>query len=395
MSMVPINVYICGAFSLIRMEANTIVFLSSSHLPLDDRIFYHMATSLSKFYRIVIVTSSENSKRSYRNIEIDCLDGKDMSKREKILFFRERLTVYHPGIIICSEPLPIVAAKKYKSGMQDVIRIIYDVTEWYPSKKNLNGMSLLKKALVACKLSVFNVFASSLADGFLFGEYYKSLPYRWLFPFKKWEMIGYYPDLKYIDYKEPVFTPDKICLGYTGRISNEKGIGHFIEVAKRVKLKRPELEVKLKIIGWFVNSKEKEEFEYLCDMLRDIKVEYLERQDFECFSEKVQDMDLCFDLREADIENRYCLPIKLFYYAACGRPVIYSNLRAISKEIDVKQFGYLVNPKDADFISDHVIQYLNHPDMYYRHSYRARELAMERYNWKMIEPELIKFIGQF
>ena len=58
---------------------------------------------------------------------------------------------------------------------------------------------------------------------------------------KKWEMVSYYPDLKYINYQESKLNPDKICLGYTGKVSEEKGIRNFFAMATALKRKRPEI----------------------------------------------------------------------------------------------------------------------------------------------------------
>lgn len=374
------------------METDTIVFLTSSHSPFDDRIFYHQAKSLSKNFEVFIVSSTENISTSVGNISVIGDSRYASDKKKKIEFFIQSLIQSDPGIIVCSEPLPIMAALKYKNKSKKKVKIIYDVTEWYPSKKNLEGFPFYKKILTFFKLLFLNIYVSARCDGFIFGEYYKSLPFRFLFPRKKWIINSYYPDLSFINYQESKLIQGKICLGYTGRISKEKGIENFFAVASALKRKNPELAVKLKIIGWCFNAKDKEVFEKLCGEAKNIEIELLGKQDFDQFSGQLQNMDILFDLRKLDFENNHCLAIKVFYYAACGKPVIYSNIKAIKRDIDVNKFGYFVDPTDSEQIADCVLNYIQHPDLYQLHSREARKLAETKYNWQMIEPQFIDFV---
>ena len=158
------------------MKERTIAFLTTSHLPFDDRIYYSMAISLSKSYNIVIVATTQNIREISGNINVCAEDKADFSKTEKIDFFLNQLKAYRPGVIICSEPLPIIAAYKYKRKEAEKVSILYDITEWYPSKKQLIHESFPAKIYVFFKLLFFNLFASCFVDGFIFGERYKSLP---------------------------------------------------------------------------------------------------------------------------------------------------------------------------------------------------------------------------
>jgi len=377
------------------MEICTVAFLTSTHSPFDDRIFYHQAKSLAKTFKVVIISSTETKSATVENISIVSDNRQGSDKKKKIEFFKQSLIQCNPELIICSEPLPIIAALKYKKTVQQRVKIIYDVTEWYPSKKNLEGLPLYKQIFTFLKLLIVNLYASSRCDGFIFGEHYKSLPYRFLFGSKKWSLVSYYPDLKYINYQESKLNPGKICLGYTGKISVEKGIRNFFAAATALKRKRPEIAVKLKIIGWCLSDTEKNTFDKLCRETKNIEIEILGKQDFETFSDQLHDVDILFDLRKLDLENNHCLAIKVFYYAACGKPVIYSGIKAIKRDIDMNKFGYFVNPTDSEMISDQIIYYIEHPDLYRKHSQVARKLAVEKYHWGIIEPQFVEFISKF
>ncbi len=377
------------------MGIRTVAFLTSSHSPFDDRIFYHQAKSLAKTFNVVIISGTETSSATIGNISIVSDNNHGLNRKKKIEFFKQTLKQFNPELIICSEPLPIIAALQYKKAVHQKVKIIYDITEWYPSKKNLEGLTAFQRILTFIKLLFVNLYTSSRCDGFIFGEHYKSLPYRFLFGYKKWSLVSYYPDLKYINYQESELNPEKICLGYTGKISEEKGIRNFFAMATALKRKRPEIKVKLKIIGWCLDSTERNRFEKLCREAENIEIEILDKQDFETFSEQLHDVDIFFDLRKLDFENNHCLAIKVFYYAACGKPVMYSEIKAIKREIDVNKFGCFVDPTDSERIADRIINYIEHPDLYRQHSQVARKLAEEKYNWGTIEARLVDYITNF
>lgn len=372
--------------------SKTIAFLSSGHSPFDDRIYYHFADSLHTDYNVVIITSTAEIIALNSNIRLDCFDGNNYSKNKKIKIFQKKLSTYKPDLIICSEPLPIIASKKYKKQKKNQVKIVYDVTEWYPSKKNVEGLFFIKKICKALTLWIFNYYSSFFVDAFIFGENDKSIPYRRLFPFKKWEIITYYPNLKYIFYPYPLEIKKEICLGYTGRISIEKGIENFFKVVKMVQLENPDISVQVKIIGQFVTEKDKYDYQQITKNFDITSIKLIDYIKFEDFTKALEDIHILFDLRKIDYENNRCLPIKIFYYAACGKPVIYSNLKSIQTELSVKNFGYLVNPEDSETISEYVKEYINNPGLYLHHCLNARELSKNLYNWDIITKNLSDFI---
>jgi glycosyltransferase involved in cell wall biosynthesis len=377
------------------MEPKTIAFLTTGHAPFDDRIFYHFADTLSAIYSIVIISSNTDFNEKKGNIQIDSF-SEDLinSKKQKIEKFYSYLKTYTPDLIICSEPLPIVAAKKFRKKTTKPVKIAYDITEWYPTASTFEGMPFRKKIIKFTSLSLFNYYAASCCDAFIFGELYKSIPYRILFPLKKREFISYYPDLKYITYEPPQKLNNSICLGYTGKISIKRGIDKFFEAVNKVQLQQKDLKIRIKIIGWFVNEKDKNDYNQLIIHLNNINIEFIGPQKFENFSAALNDIDLFFDLRKPGIENNLSLPIKLFFYAAEGRPVIYSKLKAISGVTDTHKFGYLVNPANTESISHLIINYINNQELYIEHCTNARKLAEEKYNWNNLSPILLNLVSK-
>ncbi len=372
-----------------------ISFLTSGHDPYDDRIFYHMARSLSVHENNVSITSSKKDlKEIVDGILIDSFEGDNLTKRDKVKEFVKRLNGFKPDTIICSEPLTILAARKYSDNQSKKIRIIYDITEWYPSKKNLADHIFILKWFNFLKLIFFNFWVTRHADSFIFGEWYKSRPYRLLYPGKTFIFASYYPDLRYISYKEPVIQKGILSLSYSGKICMEKGYGKFFSVIKKLNELDKDLKINVTIIGWYERKKDRDECEHLFSSLNPGNtLQIYDRQNFKLFAELIKESDIFLDLRSNDFENQHCLPIKLFLYAAYGKPVIFSDLKAIRKEVEIDKFGFLINPSDIERTARLILGYLENENLYKIHCVNAKYLAETVYNWQKIEPQFLKFIS--
>ena len=374
-----------------------ISFLSSGHLPFDDRIFYHLGKALADAGHNVRITSSKADLKSIvENITMDCFAGDDLKKKEKIIRFCDTLYGFRPELIICSEPLPLIAAKRYKKKHAAKSRILYDITEWYPSKKNLVPFHPLLRLGIFIKLIIFNIYATRCTDAFIFGEWYKSRPYRFLFPDKPCKLITYYPDLRYLRYNNATLTDGRLRLSFTGKINFEKGFGNFIRVVKELILMDKDLNIDIKVIGWYENLNDKSECEKLIQSVKgNVTFTFSERLPFITFWESITDTDIFIDLRSDSLENNLSLPIRLFYFAALGRPFIFTDLRAIRHEADMSNFGFLVKPDKTSQIAQIILNYIKDHQLYHNHCTNARRAAEELYNWQIIRPEFLKFIKEF
>ncbi len=371
-----------------------ITFITSGHLPKDDRIYYHQARTLTDTGNSAeIISSKQEFSGSENSVGFNCFEDISLSKKDKIAKFIKLLQNSKPDIIICSEPLTILAASRYKKQTDKKPKIIYDITEWYPSKKFLTGYNSGLKAPRFFKLLIFNLMMAAKADAFIFGEWYKGKPYRFLFPGKKFLYSGYYPDLKYIRYREPGIEKELLRLSYSGKLSIEKGFGNFLETIELLTLKRPGLKIRIKIIGWYDSEKEQKIFEkMIASFPENVSFKFYPMQDYLTFIELINDTDIFLDLRSDDFENQRCLPIKLFYYAALKRPVIFTNLKAIRKEVDISKFGHLVKPDNIETISGLILNYIDNQTIYNRHCTSARKLAESKYNWGAIKDEFTEFL---
>ncbi|RKS96799.1 glycosyltransferase [Chryseobacterium defluvii] len=368
-----------------------ILFLTTSHSYNDDRIFYHQAKELeSQGYKVKICSLYADFQGMIDGIEVEAYGILDHSIKEKHKKLQEVCDHFQPDCIICSEPLTVVAAKKIKREKK--ISIIYDITEWYPSMRMVEKYPSYLKPFHAVKFFLIQLYAGYLSTHFIFGENTKKFPLAYVFPFKKSILLPYFPDDRYIHPHIKKLEPDKITLCYTGQMSKEKGIGNFFEAIACLRQKRPQLQVEILLIGGTRTEKDTFYFSNLLNQYNWDNIRIEKAASFETFTQAYASADICFDLRELNYENDHCLPIKIFYYAASGKPVIYTNLKATREHVDVSKFGFLVNPVDSEAIADIIWQYINTPELYDKHAQNAREEYEKKYNWGIIRDIFVDFV---
>lgn len=370
-----------------------ISILSSAHKYNDDRLYYHFSKSLSDKGHIVNIVTSDTYFEEAGNISISSFNGLKHTRKGKIKIYINKLSHFDPDIVICLEPITIIAAKRYSKNKN--ISIIYDITEWYPSKYQLKNHFFALQFLLFLFYFFLFIYTCFLVDGFIYGEYYKGKLSKKLFPKKKNIQISYYPNKEYIERNTPAIQNNSLRLCYTGSLNTEKGVINFLNVLKELINTNNELEINVKFIGEF-DSKDKD----IClnkirNLDKNIHVSFFPFQELTNYIKLINDTDIFLDLRSLDLINSHSLPIKLFYFMALQRPVIYTNLKAIKKEIEIKSFGFLVNPKDSKKIAKIINTYQNDNVQYISHCTRAKDLFELKYNWNILEGKFIHFIEGF
>ena len=178
-------------------------------------------------------------------------------------------------------------------------------------------------------------------------------------------LLPYYPLLKYIPQTKPHDLINQVRLFYAGPKTEEKGFFRVRELVRLCEEKIPGTQIVLTVVNG----------------LR-----------YEEFCAELAKHDIFLDLRHADIENTRCLPIKLFYYLAAGRPVIYSDLKAIRQGVPEIVEDSLVRPNDIQKAAVMVCELVKHPAKYTAICNRNRQLAEKRYNWESQKEAFVQFI---
>ncbi|GHT39069.1 hypothetical protein FACS189437_01420 [Bacteroidia bacterium] len=360
-------------------------FALAVHYPEDERVWFQERKSLQEAGQDTFVISTRINDCSLP--DTFCFDDLGMPKKKLIEKLSSTLVTVDPDIVICDNPIAILAAQRYKKQASRKIRIVYDVTEWYPSKKNLRGLSFLRKFIKYIALTGLSFYSAWFLDGFIFGEHDKARPFRFLFPWKPYIYLTYYANPDQVKV-HPVRDLSKECIFfYAGHLNQEKGFENVLNVASECASRFPETKFILRII-----AKDCYEFDRVQSRVN-LEIQPFPPLPFLSFCEETGKADLFFDLRKIDGENTRCLPIKLFYYMAAGRPVIYSDLKAIRKGIpEIDKIGILVHPEDTDAIVSRMERYIKDSAYYQSQCAYARQLAEQKYNWANIEHAFVDFI---
>ncbi len=367
-----------------------IIYLTSSHYANDDRIYYHFKASLEKHNYKLHIRSSFDTTNDHHLHDTLSIKGFNLSRKEKLNWFLTQLIQLKPSIIICGEPLPILAAKKFKK--QSDCKIIYDVTEWYPSKKNLENISVLKKIAKGTSMFLLNTIASFFVDGFIIGEYHKKRLYDFLYPLKPKKIISYYAKEKFLSLKGRRLQADCFTVGYSGRFNKEKGLSSIFEISDSLRKQNPELNINLSLIGKTFTQKDELELKELQHQYSSLNINILPTVPFEEFGTSISSFDVALDLRNLDWENNRCLPIKVFHYNGCGIPVLYTNLDAIKKGYKESDFCKLINPNELEAGVAYIQNFINNKELYHKVSLDAVTCVKNNYTWESIENNLIGFI---
>ena len=370
-------------------KTQKICFLQVAHFPDDDRVWYHQTKLLKEndFDVSVISTRTEDSDLEH----VFCFDDTGMKKCAVSRKISEILKEIDPNIIICDNPLSVFFASQYKKKHNKSVKILMDITEWYPSKKNLVNLNVCKRFIKKTVLRCLNFYSGFWVDGFIFGEYHKTRLFKKFFSKKPYVDLPYYPDLKYIgkiNPKEEFLIWN--CM-YCGALNKDKGFYNAIRAMEVVAVENQRYKFNLNIISKdILNEEQKLIISGIPNNLEIIFHAYLP---FEEFCKTLSSYDIFLDLREKDKENNTCLPIKLFYYMACGKPAIFSDLDAIKLQVpEINEFACLTNPNDYNRISQLITAYVTHNEKYLNHSAAAIKYATEKYNWKLLSDKFLKFI---
>ena len=364
-----------------------IAFLLTVHFPDDERVWYQQAETLRNCGHEIFVISSKTNNCDFQNTV--CFDDAETPKKQLIQKLKNILIDIKPEIIICDNPISVVSAKKYKKSAQEKTKIIYDVTEWYPSKLNLQNMNILKKIIKFFSLIFLSLSAGFFTDKFIFGEYHKGVVFRILFPLKKYIYLSYFANSELIK-QYPINDISKRCeFFYSGNLKKVNGFDQILKVVFKCAENNPNTKFVLKLISRqnFDLSNQKQ--------LQNVEIKQLKQLNFLDFCNEIGKSDIFFDLRQIDFVNNHSLPIKIFYYLASGRPVIYSDLKAIKRffpKEELNNFGAFVNPKNIEKIVAKIENYIKNFDYYNNHCNFAYNIIQNKYNWDKIKSDFINFI---
>jgi glycosyltransferase involved in cell wall biosynthesis len=374
------------------LEKKRICLLTSGHPPFDERIFWKFGkTMVENKFDVVIIASTTDLHTTKEDIQLNCFSGVNLNKKNKIEKFYKSVLSYKPDVIICFEHLPVIAASKYKSETDKNVKLILDITEYYPHQNTLNEFMGVIKFLKFIQLFLFNIYISNLVDSIIIGETNKAKLYNWIAPFKTKTIIGYYAPKKHFNFTEPALN-QLITFCFLGEQSKERGFFNFLELISKVS-NNSLLKFKVILIGSSFKDNNIQNSLLKCLInSNNVEIEQTERIDYNKLGEVMSKSNFFIDLREKNKIFNKSLPIRVFDYMACGRPIIFSNLDSLSGFTDIKLFTHLIEPNDVNKAVSIISYYLNNRNIYLAHCKAARKQFYEKYNWEFLESKLLEII---
>lgn len=375
------------------MNKKRICLVTSGHPPFDERIFWKFGQSLHEAgFTVLILCSTKAINSVIGGISIIGFDGYSFSKKKKIDSFYDLINRFNPDVIINSEMLPVFAGLKFKKDNPNT-KLILDITEWFPENVAFKFTGV-KRYIKYFQLFIPYLYILKKVDHLIIGEVSKKKRYDFFARSKPKSVVGYYPVLKYFNYKKPDLTKKEIIFGYAGVITFERGINKLLQVSVLFADKFPHKKIKLLLFGRFTYQNEEVEFKQKVSTIHNLRIEFVDWTDYDKMSSVIERMDICFDLRIRNFIYNNSLPIKIFEYMACGKPFIYSDIKPIRYEIDYENYGFLVNPDDESEIVKAIESYLNNPKLADEPSINARKLIEENKNWESESKKLIDLVNK-
>lgn len=373
---------------------NKIAYITSGHKSFDDRIFYKFGLSfVESGYEYFIISSQEDLTITQDDINIFSFDGGNLKKAEKINNFVEILKRIAPNLIICGEPLPVFAAAKFKNNFFTKTIIIYDVTEWYPENTAFKFHGI-KRWLNYLAMTIFNFAATQKINGLISGEKKKLNRYLAYNPKLKHEIVSYFPPKSFYENSRNENRDELFTIGFTGILDESRGFIRALNVLESL-AKQTDCEIKLLLVGMFVDENSKSFFEYFKRRNSRVIIEfhgYLGYGELPVFLSRA---DLFLDLRESNFIFRNSLPIKIFEYLSLGKTVIYPDFSLLKNEFQNFTPVHLVDVNDAEAIVNILQKYILNRKLLQINADEARLLIEKKYNWEIEEKKLLAFVQSF
>ncbi|HDH99687.1 MAG: glycosyltransferase WbuB [Candidatus Latescibacterota bacterium] len=366
-----------------------VCMLTSSHPPLDDRVFYREAKSLVGMgYDVAVIAPSDGEvKHAFWRGGVQVVPVRPLRRgwvhRLGIIWdlfrkgFASRAHVYH-----CHEPesLWIGALLKVLRG----VRVIYDVHEHWPSSRSE------RLPLPLRKLGYFTTdIAERLAARCTGYVLVVCGPLRRRFRNRPLEVIYNVPPWWfYASLKRPSRSGKVIV--YSGGITWDRGIRVLLEALLEVRSRVPD--VRLKMVGRYKEpgvQKWVEEFVRKHGLER--CVEYTGWLPYDKVPIQLAEADVGVALLQPIRYNyRISLPNKLFEYMAAGIPVVISDFSEIGKVVRETGCGIPVDPTDPGAVVHAIVRLLSHPEEARRMGERGRKAVEEQYCWERMEERLAR-----
>jgi len=361
-----------------------ICMLTTTHTPMDVRIFHKESKSLAKFFEVVVIAPDDASwEKVVDGVRIIAVK-KAKSKPFHFLTiwrvfkegFKQNCNVYH-----CHEPDSLAVGTLLK--LLKKCRVVYDVHEHWPSEIAYGWFKLRKGILrnvIEFMSEKIELFLAKFADRIVVVS--ESVGKRFM-SIREYLIVPNAPLLFDLATEFNEKDCDMVQMG--GGIQSYHGINDILLAL--VKIKNQGVRVKLKIVG-----KVKENIGPVLEKYG--LQENILLTGFLPFKKMYSEIakgKIGFALMKAEFYNAYIgLPNKLFDYMLCKIPVIASNYPEMRKVVERGKCGILVDPNNVEEIAEAIIYLLENPAEARKMGIRGRRFVEREMNWGKVEQDLVR-----
>lgn len=363
-----------------------ICYLSTTHDTHDSRLFHREACSLSKFNSLkIIAISQKNLDKNYNNIRFFPITP----TKYKIFHFITILKVFFAGIAcnadlyVCMEPGSLfsgVIIKKIKKKY-----LFYDGHEYFPElfADNIIFPQFIRPIIVKImdyieKMLVKYADVVITVDPYLKADYSKYNKDVYIFP--------NYPILKI--FQNEMANPRGNGLIYIGYLKLEKGLHQILQAAIQAK-------TKITCVGPYASNYDRDEIEKFIEVNPSLDITIVGNIPHQEVQKYISHSRIGMVLLQPLDRHLHVIPVKLYEYMACGKPVIASNFPDISAIIKRERNGITVNPTDIKEIRKAIQFLLNNPEKADQMGMNGRKAVEQYYNWEGIEQDFIELFSRF
>ena len=349
-----------------------VLILTSVHHPFDTRIYHREAKTLVEAgYKVTIIAAQAQTHQTVQGINFIGIKrprwrlGRVLNWLTFIkLALKAKADIYHfhdPDLLIAGLFLKLSTGKPVIYDNHDPYIEAILQREWLP---------LWSRSIVS---TLFGVIEKTIAANLVVIVANERQCQR----FPKATLIRNYPDLTAFESQlEPPTRKQEVI--YAGSLSEARGMFDLIKIAEALK---PTPTV-ISVLGPIPNQQLEDQVKH---MVAQKQLEPMIK-----FEGRVPYDQIVSRLRHASVgiipfqdvpDHAIIIPTKLFEYAACGLPVVASDLPPIRQYMTEMNCGLLVEPGNPQAFAEAVIYLLHHPQEARRLGQNGQLAVFNRYNW--------------
>ena len=367
-------------------EKRQILILTINHPWFENRVFYKVVRSLLKVsdVHVRIITGHQAKTDTIKcedNFEYEIVPN-DVSKFGMVRYFIKRGLELKPDIVICIEPLSLIAGFTLKKKIN--CRFIYDCHEYY-SEANHE-----KRKFLTIFYNFFESYLTKRTDSIvtvndILVKFYKKSN-------QKTFLCANYPLQESFQLRKNESIKKEYDLFYAGSLSFERGLKIYLETAKLFKTND-------KLFNFLIlgNFKDVETAKYFKEYIQknNLKkvITYLPYQTHEEVLKEINKTKLGIFFADIKASPRYdrAIAVKIFDYMTQSIPVVINKLTMLSDLINKAQNGWIIDYNSKDLYRFLCI-ILENESLLNEKGKNGYEYAIKNLSWENQEADLFNAV---